>query len=63
MSATQPDDTAYDARVRGWAGELRSGSTRSWSEFLAGSGGAEPTAAGPATGPLPGVAQLELVRR
>lgn len=51
----------YADRVRAWAGQLRAGSTQTWAEFL-------DTPAGEATpvdsdGPLPGVAQLELVRR
>lgn len=57
--------TEYADRVRAWAGELRAGSTRTWTEFLD-----DPSATGPArtspadtTEPLPGVAQLELVRR
>jgi len=50
----------YAEGVRAWAGELRSGSSRTWSEFLA-----EPTdaAAIDAQVPLPAAAQLELVRR
>jgi hypothetical protein len=51
----------YAARVRAWAGQLRAGSTQTWGDFLA-----DPaTGAAPIgdTGPLPGVAQLELVRR
>ncbi|MBO9522756.1 MAG: hypothetical protein J7518_14585 [Nocardioidaceae bacterium] len=47
----------YDARVRAWADALRSGDTRTWAEFR------ESDAASPGHGPLPGNAQLELVRR
>jgi hypothetical protein len=51
----------YADRVRAWAGELRSGSTQTWTGFLDGGGaGAAPTAD---DRPLPGAAQLELVRR
>lgn len=48
-----------DARARAWAVALRSGATATWAEFRA-----DTTAApGPAEGPVPGSAQLELVRR
>jgi hypothetical protein len=55
------DEAAYADRVRAWAGELRTGSSRTWQEFLDGPVGQ----AGPLApdGPLPGAAQLELVRR
>lgn len=51
----------YADRVRAWAGELRAGSTQTWTEFLDESspGGVVSTA----DGPLPGAAQLEVVRR
>jgi hypothetical protein len=54
--------TEYADRVRAWAAQLRGGSTQTWSEFLE----APATAAKPSVdrdAPLPGVAQLELVRR
>lgn len=54
------DEAAYADRVRGWAADLRSGSTRTWREFL--DGPAWEPAPG-RDGPLPGAAQLELVRR
>jgi hypothetical protein len=47
----------YDDQVRAWAAALRARDTRTWAEFRA---------AGPApvsTGPVPGSAQLELLRR
>lgn len=54
------DRDEYADRVRAWADQLRGGSTRTWPEFLA----AGPSApAGPSDRPLPGAAQLELVRR
>jgi hypothetical protein len=51
----------YADRVRAWAGQLRSGSTQTWSDFL----DHPATDAAPIdeAAPLPGVAQLELVRR
>lgn len=51
----------YAERVRAWAGQLRVGSTQTWTEFLA----SPAIAALPwdADAPLPGAAQLELVRR
>jgi hypothetical protein len=55
------DEAAYADRVRAWAGELRTGSSQTWREFLDRPDGAtEPL---PPDGPLPGAAQLELVRR
>jgi hypothetical protein len=53
--------TEYEARVRAWAGLLRAGSSQTWDDFLASDdGGAAPLGA---EVPLPGAAQLELVRR
>jgi hypothetical protein len=51
----------YADRVRAWAGQLRAGSTQTWTEFL----DAPSTSAPPieADRPLPAGAQLELVRR
>jgi hypothetical protein len=55
----------YADRVRAWAAALRAGSTQVWREFRDG----PPAATGPShsgsfgSGPLPGAAQLELVRR
>lgn len=49
----------YDARVRAWAGRLRSGSTETWADFLA----SPVEGASSGTGPLPGAAQLEVTRR
>lgn len=51
----------YADQVRAWAAHLRGGSTETWTEFLE-SGGGRPGPSGE-TGPLPGAAQLELVRR
>jgi hypothetical protein len=50
----------YADLVRAWAGALSAGSTQTWAEFLDG-----PTAfvQGTSDEPLPGAAQLELVRR
>jgi hypothetical protein len=56
-----PDEAAYADRVRAWAGELRTGSSQTWQAFLDGSAAAA-ASVGP-DGPLPGAAQLELVRR
>jgi hypothetical protein len=55
------DEAAYADRVLAWAGQLRSGSSQTWRDFLDG----PPGAAHPLEldGPLPGAAQLELVRR
>jgi hypothetical protein len=58
------DEAAYSDRVRAWAQELRGGSRDTWAEFLDGpattpAGGTD----GIGDGPLPGAAQLELVRR
>ena len=55
------DEAAYADRVRAWAGELRAGSSQTWRAFLDGAS----TSARPLDedGPLPGAAQLELVRR
>lgn len=54
-------DDRYAERVRAWAAELRTGSTVTWTAFLATPGqGALPAAD---DGLLPGPAQLELVRR
>lgn len=54
------DEAAYAGRVRAWADHLRDGSRQTWTEFLG-------TPAAPADdrggAPLPGAAQLELVRR
>jgi hypothetical protein len=53
----------YVDRVRAWAGSLRAGSTQTWRDFLADpESGPAPTAAR-SGGPLPGSAQLEVVRR
>ena len=51
----------YAERVRAWAGQLRVGSTQTWTEFL----DAPAIAALPwdSDAPLPGAGQLELVRR
>ena len=54
------DEAAYAARVRAWAGDLRTGSTRTWRDFLDAPVTDVQTAD---DGPLPGAAQLELVRR
>lgn len=56
---TEQDE--YAERVRAWAGQLRVGSTQTWTGFLA----APAIAALPwdADAPLPGAGQLELVRR
>lgn len=54
------DEVAYAARVRAWAAELRTGSSRTWQEFL---DGPAPEVPVDGDGPLPGAAQLELVRR
>jgi hypothetical protein len=55
------DEAAYADRVRAWAGQLRTGTSQTWSEFLEGPAtGAEPLED---DGPLPGAGQLELVRR
>ena len=55
------DEAAYADRVRAWASELRTGSSQTWQAFLDGTAvAAAPVALG---GPLPGAAQLELVRR
>jgi hypothetical protein len=50
----------YADRVRAWAVALRAGSTQTWREFRE---QASITSALPGSGPLPGAAQLELVRR
>lgn len=55
------NQAAYAERVRAWAGQLRTGSTQTWREFLAGPD--VPGAPLDGDGPLPGAAQLELVRR
>jgi hypothetical protein len=55
--------TEYADRVRTWARALRGGSTQTWRECLAESAPAADVPADNATGPLPGAAQLELVRR
>ena len=52
----------YAARVRGWASALRAGSTKTWAEFLDSPGTTEAEPAS-SDAPLPGAAQLELVRR
>ena len=52
----------YDATVRAWAGELRAGSTQTWSAYLDGASGSSAVDSAD-SGPLPGAAQLELVRR
>lgn len=49
----------YADRVRAWAGALRGGSTQTWRDHLAEPG---PVVAG-TRGPVPGAAQLEVVRR
>jgi hypothetical protein len=61
MPMDPQDERAYAARVRAWAGQLRAGASQTWAEFL----DSPATAAQPLDhdGPLPGVAQLELVRR
>jgi hypothetical protein len=63
VSPEQRHDVAgveYTDRVRAWAADLRAGSTATWREFRAGSS----AGSGPGgSGPLPGPAQLELVRR
>jgi hypothetical protein len=51
----------YADRVRSWAAELRTGSTRTWAEVLA--SGRLVTISEDVSAPLPGAAQLELVRR
>ncbi|HEX2894950.1 MAG TPA: hypothetical protein VHO29_13210 [Marmoricola sp.] len=53
------EEDRYAERVRAWAAELRSGSTVTWADFAGSSSAPAPGAAGP----LPGAAQLELVRR
>src|SRR5215208_5318111 len=53
--------TEYADRVRAWATQLRGGSTQTWTEFLATP--AAPSETTHRDDPLPGVAQLELVRR
>jgi hypothetical protein len=50
----------YAERVRAWAADLRAGSTQTWAEFR--DGAPVPTTESTAA-PLPGAAQLELVRR
>jgi len=52
----------YADRVRAWAAHLRAGSTQTWTEFLDEAADAS-TGAAAGDGPLPGAAQLELVRR
>jgi hypothetical protein len=61
MAMDPQDESAYAERVRAWAGQLRGGSPQTWAEFLA----SPDTVAEPLDhdGPLPGAAQLELVRR
>jgi len=50
----------YADRVRAWAAELRAGGTATWTRFVEDS----PTTPAPTgIGPLPGAAQLEVVRR
>lgn len=49
--------TSYDAHVRAWAAALRAGDARTWAEFRTDARSLT------GTGPLPGSAQLELVRR
>jgi len=51
----------YDAQVRAWAAALRAGDGRTWAEFRAAP--AVSPASVDVSGPLPGGAQLELVRR
>lgn len=65
MSPEQLDaDADYADRVRAWAGALRSGSTQTWAEFRDATREPPTAASGrPCLGPLPGAAQLELVRR
>ncbi|MGY2877014.1 hypothetical protein ACVW00_004204 [Marmoricola sp. URHA0025 HA25] len=61
MPAMDPrDEAAYAGRVRAWAGQLRTGSSPTWREFLA---RPDPEKSLRHDGPLPGAAQLELVRR
>jgi hypothetical protein len=52
---------AYDAAVLAWAAELRAGRTTRWSDFWPGA--PVGAVADPVAGPVPGAAQLELVRR
>jgi hypothetical protein len=54
------DEAAYADSVRAWAGRLRAGSSQTWSEFLEHPASADAPADG---GPVPGAAQLELLRR
>ena len=54
------DEAEYAGRVRAWAGQLRAGSSQTWAEFLDTPAGSVGQGDG---GPLPGAAQLELVRR
>jgi hypothetical protein len=56
-----PVAAEYADRVRAWAGQLRTGSTQTWGDFL--DDPATDAAPIDTAGPLPGVAQLELVRR
>jgi hypothetical protein len=55
------DETEYAERVLAWAGSLRAGSSRTWKEFLDDPGDVERLHWHDR--PLPGAAQLELVRR